>query len=514
MATRSEKLAFDLKRLSRFLKQIVSDRRGVLGVGIIVFFILVAAAAPLITPYDPYYDEYLAGDYAVPFWLNDLPGGGHYSSNTYMLNYSEAGFARATALDEWNVSVSDPSHVNVTYCSNLGDPTTGPGSMAIEYYRQKGEKPSVVEIDLEKKFNYPYVDSPRRFTFNYSMLTSGFDGLSEIQVQAALSRYPDGTNANFTEKESYVLDTYKMSLPPQQWYIPTYIDSYSSTVMTQFPGVGNDPSKIVFNTTESHVNSYQLKILLYDTDASKEIRLVVYLDDLNLRTFGNSFGWLGTDQIGRDIFSQMVYGTRISLLIGLLAAFLGVVIGLFVGVTAGYVGSVVDELLMRFTDMLLVLPGLPLLLVLIAVLGPSVWNLIILIGVLGWMGFARVVRSQTLSLKERPFVEAAKAVGARKFYIITKHIVPNVMSLVYVTLALSVPSAIISEAALSYLGLFDPSIMSWGRMLHDSLAVEKSIEKWWWTLPPGISIALLSISFILIGYAIDDLLNPKLRERR
>jgi len=296
--------------------------------------------------------------------------------------------------------------------------------------------------------------------------------------------------------------------------MPTYIDSYSSIVTSQFIGAGSNPNTIIFNATESHTYTYQLRLFINDVDPSKDIHVVVYVDGLNFRSYGTAFGWLGTDQLGRDIFSQMLYGTRISLLIGLLAAFLGVVIGLFIGVTAGYVGSIVDELLMRFTDMLLVLPSLPLLLVLIAVLGPSLWNLILLIGVLGWMGFARVVRSQTLSLKERPFVEAAKAVGGRRFYIIGKHIIPNVMSLVYVTLALSVPGAIISEAALSYLGLFDPSVMSWGRMLHDSLAVERSVEKWWWTLPPGIAIALLSLSFIMIGYAIDDVLNPKLRQRQ
>ncbi len=514
MATRKEKFEFDMKRLSKFMKQVLSDKRGILGVGIIVFFILIAAFAPLATPYDPYYDRYLAGDYAVPFWLNDLPGGGHYSFNMLLLNSSAGGFDTVAAVNEWNISVSEASHVNVTYCSNVGDPITGPGSLAIEYNRKAGEAPSVVEIDFEKVFDYPYIDSPRRFAANYSMLVTGFEGLGEVQMQAAVNRYPDGTDSNFTEKAAYVLDTFKQDSPTDLWDIPTYIDSYSTHVTSIFPIAGQNPNNIIFNTTESHTYSYQLKLFINDVDSTQEIHSVIYLDSMNFRIYGDAFGWLGTDQVGRDIFTQLLYGTRISLLIGLLAAFLGTVIGLFVGVTAGYVGSIVDELLMRFTDMLLVLPTLPLLIVLIALLGPSLWNLILLIGVLGWMGFARVVRSQTLSLKERPFVEAAKAVGAKRFYVITKHIIPNVMSLVYVTLALSVPGAIISEAALSYLGLFDPSVMSWGRMLHDSMAVEKSVEKWWWTLPPGFAIALLSMSFILIGYSIDDLLNPKLRQRR
>jgi len=239
----------------------------------------------------------------------------------------------------------------------------------------------------------------------------------------------------------------------------------------------------------------------------------VYIDDFTIRLYGNAYGLFGTDYNGRDIFSQLIYGARISLFVGLLSAILSVVVGLFVGLVAGYVGGAADEIIMRLTDGLLVLPGLPLLLVLIAVLGPSIWNLIMVIGVLGWMGFARTVRSQTLSLKERPFVEAAKAIGASKWHIILRHILPNVMSLVYVSLALSVPGAILSEAALSFLGLFDPSVISWGRMLHDVQEFQ-GFEKWWWVVPPGISIALVSLSFILLGYALDETLNPRLRQRR
>jgi peptide/nickel transport system permease protein len=190
-----------------------------------------------------------------------------------------------------------------------------------------------------------------------------------------------------------------------------------------------------------------------------------------------------------------------------------VILGLIVGVVSGYVGGIVDEIAMRFTDALLVIPTLPLLLVLVAVLGSSIWNLIMIIGVLGWMGFARTVRSQTLSLKERPFIEAAKAAGSGTTHIITTHILPNVMTLVYVSLALSVPSAILSEAALSWLGLFDPTVVSWGRMLYD-VQYNQGVDKPWWVIPPGISIALVSLSFILLGYALDEVLNPKLRQRR
>jgi peptide/nickel transport system permease protein len=174
----------------------------------------------------------------------------------------------------------------------------------------------------------------------------------------------------------------------------------------------------------------------------------------------------------------------------------------------------VDEVLMRFTDALLVLPGLPLMIVLITVLSAGQYNLnifIIVIGFLGWMGFARVVRSQVLSLKERPYVEAAKAVGAGTPYILWRHILPNVIVLVYVTLALSVPGAIVSEAAFSFLGFIDHTQMSWGRMLNDA-ATNPAI--WWTMVPPGLAIAVLSLSFILIGYAIDDILNPRLRTRR
>jgi peptide/nickel transport system permease protein len=151
--------------------------------------------------------------------------------------------------------------------------------------------------------------------------------------------------------------------------------------------------------------------------------------------------------------------------------------------------------------------------VLFAVLGASIENLIILNGFLGWMGFAKVVRSQVLSIRERSFIEAAKASGAGRSYIIFRHVLPNVMGLVYVSLALSVPGAIVSEAALSWLGFADPRRMSWGRMLYE-MQVHNAVTKWWWVIPPGLCIAAISVAFILLGYALDDVLNPRLRVRR
>ena len=259
---------------------------------------------------------------------------------------------------------------------------------------------------------------------------------------------------------------------------------------------------------------YGIEITFSDTASTAEdVSTVVYLDDLSLKLLGTSFGILGTDQYGEDLYSQLIYGTRVSLYIGILVAVMSVSIGVAVGLVSGYMGGAVDQALMRFNDLLLVLPGLPLLIVLVAVLGAKIENLILLLGLLGWNGFARVVRSQVLSLKERPFIEAAKAAGAGTGHIIVRHILPNVMALVYVSLATSVPGAITAEAALAWLGFYDPTRMSWGRMLHE-VFVAGATRSWWWIIPPGLCIALIATAFILLGYALDEVLNPKLRMRR
>jgi peptide/nickel transport system permease protein len=167
---------------------------------------------------------------------------------------------------------------------------------------------------------------------------------------------------------------------------------------------------------------------------------------------------------------------------------------------------------MRFNDILLTIPGLPLLIVLTAVIGPSIVSVVVLIGFLGWMGIARLIRSQVLSLKTKAFVEAARASGGGTGHIIRKHLVPNVITMAYTQLALTVPGAIVTEAALSFLGLGDPFLQTWGKMLHD-VQYYGAVSEWWWAIPPGLCIALLSMAFVFIGYAMDDILNPKLRGR-
>ena len=301
----------------------------------------------------------------------------------------------------------------------------------------------------------------------------------------------------------------------KSWQSPITLDSLDQSVRSTLSLVDLDPSTLIFSSPGQYTFGVTVTV---HSNSNALSPVNVYLDDMNLKLFGTSFGLLGTDVYGYDIWSQLIYGARVSLAVGLLAAFIGIALGLLVGLMAGYMGKIVDEVLMRFTDMLLVIPGLPLLIVLVAVIGNSLgpgrlFALIIIIGFLGWMGFARVVRAQVLSLKERPFVEAARAAGAGAGHITTRHIIPNIVGLIYVNLALAVPGAILAEAALSFLGLGDVTVISWGRMLN-LVEINGAQNIWWWVIPPGISIALVSLAFVMIGFSLDTLFNPRLRERR
>ena len=226
---------------------------------------------------------------------------------------------------------------------------------------------------------------------------------------------------------------------------------------------------------------------------------------------------LGTNDIGQDIFSELMYGARVSLFIGFAAAVSVVVVGTVIGLVAGYLRGAVDELLMRICDIILVLPTIPLMILLAAILGrQNFYVMILAITVTAWPGPARMVRSVTLSLRERTFVEASRAVGAGDAHIMLKHILPNTLPLILSMVIYEAADAMMAEASLSFLGLGDPGQKSWGMMLHyvqkrGGWFAAAGLPAWWWIIPPGLCIAFTILSLVLIGQAIEEIVNPRLR---
>jgi len=222
---------------------------------------------------------------------------------------------------------------------------------------------------------------------------------------------------------------------------------------------------------------------------------------------------LGTDYEGHDILTQLIYGTRSEMLVGITAAFFAVAVGTIVGLVAGYYTGFVDDILMRATDVVLSLPGLVIMLLFAAVFGPSLVNIIIIIAILSWAPIARVIRSVTLSLKERAFVDAAIIAGASESRLIFKHIAPNVLHYTFLYMTFTISGAIVTEAILAFLGFGDANYVTWGMMLQFLQISGHTLDAPWWLLPPGIAITLLSLSFYLIGRAFDEVVNPRLRRR-
>lgn len=227
---------------------------------------------------------------------------------------------------------------------------------------------------------------------------------------------------------------------------------------------------------------------------------------------GGRWGLLGTDQRGRNVLYLFVMGIRVSLIVGISATLIASMIGLSMGLLSGYTGGFTDSIIMRSVDVLLSIPILPILMALAGIWGKGLWQLVLILSLFSWMGTARTVRSLTLTLRDACFIENLRALGAGTSYILARHLLPETLPLLLANIALGVPGAILAEAGISFLGLSDPRVISWGRMLHEAHSFGAfTTGAWWLLLPPGLGIAFLCLIFLDIGKFLEEMVDPRLK---
>ena len=478
------------RRIKGFWEEYSHNKIGLLGLTFVVAYIAVALLAPFLTPYEPIQDRNLAGNFAMPEWVTILPQFKHVPKNL-------------EPPVNWNVRVKPLT--SVPEVSESIEVIQSGGDDILVSYTGDGTE-TIHSVNFTSAFMYPY-DTPEKFKAELTWGATATDAQYMIElymIDPAGNEYVFWVpTAMFSGANRTKLSTTILPLG-----LPSHILERLGITLK------DNLAKLIF---KERYGEYKLWFQIsFRSALGKNGTCMVSIENAKLKVYGQVHGILGCDSVGRDIFSQLVYGARISLAVGLLSAALSTSIGLAVGVISGYSGGLVDESMMRMVDVLLCLPVLPLLLALMMVFkSTSVWWLVLLIAIFGWLGLSRMVRSRVLSLKEMPFIECARAAGASKFYIMFKHVVPNVLPVALAALILSVPVAILTEAAISFIGLGDPGTPTWGRMLHYAYQLGGfSKLSWWWILPPGLAITILTLSFVFIGHAVDEVVNPRLRRRR
>ncbi|UCE09672.1 MAG: ABC transporter permease [Candidatus Thorarchaeota archaeon] len=509
--------------LSGFMKEYRKHRVGILGLAVLFLFIGMAIGAPLIAEHDPDPAAKVAPAFLAPQWVSVFDPEGvvsqEYLPDPYLNDPEQHEFvAQGMNADEFTYVhyVDDPgdeddfSHINITWSHTPGpmfwrvppDPTQNlPDSLDMGYVIQ------TLEWEDEA------LPSDANMTIDVAVTRTGDFNTEEGALMFKVYAWLVDSSGHWEK-------IFQSFTPYPDGYIDRREDLSYYDIIAGWGGMidegeGQEDPDDTLQVVVGIAPTYVFRNYFGTSPQSNYTGTVtVSLRRVSMFAYGEYFGILGTTDKGADAWAQLIYGSRISLTIGVLATGLATIVGVIVGLTAGYFGGKTDEILMRIVDFLLVIPGLPLMMVMAAFLGPSVENIIIVISIFAWTPASRLIRSQVMAEKNKAYVESARAIGASDTYIIFRHILPNVTPILFANITLGVVGAILSESGLAFLGLTDPGLPSWGRMLADAQGTGGfSNGAWWVVVFPGLMITLLSLAFTFIGHTLDQVLNPRLRER-
>ncbi|MFW9848443.1 MAG: ABC transporter permease [Candidatus Thorarchaeota archaeon] len=505
--------------VTSFWSEYKRHKIGLIGIGVLLLFVGMAITAPLLATHDPSPNNKVAPSFLAPGWMSFFDPTGVVTEQRIPnpLFAEDPGYTIVgTAEDQFSFAHGDSqsaygqSHVNLTWTYTAG---TGL-NFTSDPERQLPDCGDYIYTTQTFEWPYERLPSDVNITLSFGTTATG-DFASEYGgLMFRVFVWLIDSSGNWHK-------VYQSNPPYQHEPLSRRIDLNYFDIAAGWRGMVADAN----GDQEDPVDELTVAIGLAPTANFQNFlgatpwetytgSVTVTVTKLEMVPYGDYFGILGTTDKGADAWSQLVYGSRISLMIGILATALSTIVGVIVGMTAGYFGGKTDEILMRIVDFLLVIPGLPLMMVLAAFLGPTIENIIIVISILGWTGTSRLIRSQVMAEKNKSYVESARAIGASDTYIIYRHILPNVTPILFADITLGVVGAILSESGLAFLGLTDPGQPSWGRMLADAQGTGGfSAGAWWVVVFPGLMITIISLAFTFVGHTLDQVLNPRLRER-
>jgi ABC-type dipeptide/oligopeptide/nickel transport system permease subunit len=510
------------RRIRNFWEDFSHNKIGILGLAIIISYVVVAFITPVLAPVNPE-TSMVANQYAYPEWYANLVPSLRNLPRTTDAVLSWTPQNESSALELARVTVQT---INDTLWIKYNNGTTQ------------------VQLLFTAKWNYPW-EQPKALDLEFAYGADPGRGTTSYAIELKLTT-PSGANKSsslwddtfpiwdaywwryqiYNKQPPIRYDQIRTAIGYSSW---PFLKSKSNDTIDMSPN--HLFGRLGYSDPDSIVNFYQgmlkdvfgppgeFTFKMYVTIkpiAATNTTCTISMSKFSIHIPGLVYGLLGTQVFGCDCWSRLIYGVRVSLAVGLVAAVLSTSLGILVGVVAGFMGGTIDELLMRVVDILICLPALPILIVLVALFGRSIWYIVLIIAVFGWQGLARMIRAQTLSIREMSFIECAQASGGSKSYIMLRHVMPNIMPIALADMVLSIPGAIVLEAALSFIGFGDPTTPTWGREFNLAYNVGSGFSDfiWWWVIPPGIAITLLCLAFVFVSHAIDEIVNPRLRRRR